>query len=262
MSNIIVLRNVYAKTPGTCTLQPCKDPKTGMLPPHVKRVNGLGDMVLSEKELASDQIFIPENMEIAIMDGSTFNLDDKLQKAQWEAIKNSAMIAPERTTLDKSGNYMIDGSVTRYGFADYYIERVEEIATQKINKAKLRHDAEAHVFEASEPKRVQICKLLGVDKAYSAPAKIQEYLLDQCKVNPQRILDIFTGSDTELRLLLIDALNKKVIVVKNKIYIYADNIALGVKEEAVLSWFKQAGNASLVEDIKKETYPEMYATKK
>ena len=43
---------------------------------------------------------------------------------------------------------------------------------------------------------------------------------------------------------------------------YGDRIALGVTDDSVVIWMKQPENQKVVELIKKETYPEMYASEK
>ena len=61
-------------------------------------------------------------------------------------------------------------------------------------------------------------------------------------------------------MMLIDSLNKGVIVQKGGIYMYGDRIALGVTDDSVVIWMKQPENQKVVELIKKETYPEMYTS--
>jgi 23S rRNA A2030 N6-methylase RlmJ len=51
-------------------------------------------------------------------------------------------------------------------------------------------------------------------------ADVEDYLLQVAEKNPDKIISLYTGSDTNLRLLFIDARDKKVIVSKNKIYCY------------------------------------------
>lgn len=52
---------------------------------------------------------------------------------------------------------------------------------------------------------------------------------------------------------------KKVIYIKNKLYLYGDNIALGATDDAVIEWMKLPKNQKILELIKKDTYPEYYA---
>jgi hypothetical protein len=73
-------------------------------------------------------------------------------------------------------------------------------------------------------------------------ADVLDYLISVAEKNPQKIIDLYTGGDTSLRLLFIEAKEKKVIYIKNKIYLYGDNIALGATDDAVIAWMKEPRN--------------------
>ena len=51
---------------------------------------------------------------------------------------------------------------------------------------------------------------------------------------------------------------KNVIIYKNKLYTYGDNIVLGATDDAVLNWMKVPANKAILELIRKDTYPEIY----
>lgn len=91
MNNEIVLRSVYGKVGQVYYIQPCPNPKTGKLPSCVKTVDSHGDMILSEEEVRlmnSGQVhFVPADHVFIIQDGTAFNLDDVVDKANWEAIQ-------------------------------------------------------------------------------------------------------------------------------------------------------------------------------
>ena len=48
-------------------------------------------------------------------------------------------------------------------------------------------------------------------------ADIEDYLLSVAEKNPDKIISLYTGNDTSLRILFMDAKDKKVILSKNKI---------------------------------------------
>ena len=91
--------------------------------------------------------------------------------------------------------------------------------------------------------------------------EVTDYLISVAEADPDKICSIYTGSDTTLRLLFIEAKDKHVIYVKNKLYIYADNIVLGATDDAVLTWMKDPKNKKVLDLIKHDTYPEMYSKK-
>ena len=48
-------------------------------------------------------------------------------------------------------------------------------------------------------------------------------------------------------------------LLKNKLYLYGDNIVLGATDDAVIAWMKDPKNQKVLELIKKDTYPDYYS---
>lgn len=92
MNNEIILRSVYGKVNQTYFIQPCPNPKTGKLPQCVKTVDSNGDMILSEEDIRKmskgEAHFVPADFVFSIVDGTHFDLDDIVDKANWEAIEH------------------------------------------------------------------------------------------------------------------------------------------------------------------------------
>lgn len=248
-------------------MQPCKD-KYGHYPDCVKKVNSQGDMILSDAERNDPErnYFIPENAVFQFEDGKTFNLDDPYERNVWESIKNNPMIAPSRFAKDAKGNYLIDGTPSknahkqRYGVAELYVDMPGVETAQKVSRKKKIHNACTFIYEDKRGAegRVLMARLLGKHMKNMPDADVEDYLLSVAEKNPDKIIDLYTGSDTNLRLLFADARDKKVIHIKNKLYMYADDIVLGATDDAVITWMKQARNKKTLDLIRKDTYPEMY----
>ena len=51
---------------------------------------------------------------------------------------------------------------------------------------------------------------------------------------------------------------KRIILIKNKLYVYGDDVVLGATDDAVITWMKQSKNKKILELIRHDTYPEMY----
>ena len=258
MSNIIILRSVFGKVGQSYTMNPCIDPSTGSYPSHVKSVDSNNDMILSEKDKSSGNIFIKEIEEITVQDGTIFDLNVPIQKAKWEAIKHSTLIAAERTAVDSQGNSIIDGTPTKYGTAVLYIERPGEDSKIKNTKKKLITNACNYVFQDSRDGQITKCKLLGKDMRNAYASDVEDFLINYAEKYPQKIIDLYTGTDTTLRMLFIDALNKGTIVQKSGIYMYGDRINIGITDDACITWMKQPENQKFVELIKRDTYPDLY----
>lgn len=274
---IIVLKSVYSKTQGQVFyITPCIDPKTGMYPPHVREFDEeKQQMILSdkdrEKQSTGEIVFIPANKPIKVTHGSTFNLNNKVEKAQWEAIKNSQFIAKDRTEKDQKGNYVIDGEkvhldhygnpVGLYGLADLYIERPGKMAKAKNDFRKLIVKAQTLIMEDDLDGRVKICRLLEKDMSHANPNDVEDYLFTLAEKQPDKIIELYTGNTAALRLLLITALEKHVVVKRDGLLIYSDNIVLGASTDAAVNFLSQPENVKVKELIQQETYPDLYKTR-
>lgn len=266
VQNVIVLRSVYGKVGMKYMINPTKDPNTKQYPECVRRVNSNGDMILSDADRNSGRIFIPENAVITVEDGTTFDLSNETQKAQWEAIKNCRLIAPSRLATDANGISLIDGkqdkynNKPRYGIAELYIDMPGIETAQRVSKKKLVHKALDFIFNDEQGLEGLLtkAKLLGHRMVNAPAADVEDYLVSVAEKDPKKIIDLYTGTDTRLRLLLVDARDKKVIYIKNKLYMYADNIVLGATDTAVISWMKEPKHKKILDLIAKDTYPDLY----
>lgn len=259
MANIITLRSAFGKVKSVW-FNPVKD-KNGMYPPFVKEVrmnpNGESEMILSEKDLNNPDRagFIPADMEILVEDGTTFNLDNILERHKWEAIKNSELIVEERGARDEKGNLIIDGDKNRYGRAEFWVEKPGEESARRIKRKQLITKANVFIEQDSAEGRATKVKLLG-KRMYNAPdSDIQDFLYQKAEANPNLIIDLYTGQDQQLRLLFIEATDKNIIKKVSGIFMYGD-VRLGVNDEAVIFFFKDPANKQILDEIKIQTFPE------
>lgn len=262
---IIILRSVWGKVGMKYFIQPSKDPKTGRYPECVRRVDSNGDMILSDADRNSGKYFIKEDETFTIEDGTVFNLEDEYQRNEWEAIKNSPLIAPDRFAKDSKGDSLIDGTLDmssrrpRYGVAELYVYKPGAVATARVSKKKLIHKAINFILEEEQGLTGLLtkAKLLGKRMDNAASSDVEDFLIKTAEKDPDKIIDLYTGSDTQLRLLLIDAVDNEVIRVKDRVYTY-DTTILGASDKAVISWMKQPKNQRILELIRKDTYPHLY----
>lgn len=271
--NIIVLRNIYDKiTDMKYFIQPCRDKVTGQYPRCIKRVKNLSDpnseMIMSDKErddYSEGRVaFFPENYIFVVQNGKTYNLDNMWEAAEWEAIKNCPLIVPDRNARDKQGNLLIDGPIskpnkpTRNGVAELYIDRPGLDTQRRVSKKQLIHKAESYIYDdvrGADGQR-NMARILGKDMSNQPIADVIDYLTRVAEKDPNKIINLYTGGDIALRLLFIEAKEKHVIYLKNKLYLYGDNIVLGATDDAALAWMKDPKNLQVLELIKRDTYPE------
>lgn len=269
--NIIILRSVYDKVSNMkYYIQPCKDPKTGLYPACVRKVNSSGDMILSEKdrtEYAEGRaVFFPEDHLFTIVSGKKYDLSNPYDKAEWECVKNSKIIAKDRNEKDSKGNFVIDGikarpnNPGRNGIAELYIDRPGLDTARRVSKAKLRNQAENFILndERGVDGQLNMALILGKDMSNQPAADVIDFLMRIAEKDPEKIIGLYTGGDTNLRLLFINAKKKHVIYIKNKLYLYGDNVVLGATDDAVLAWMKDPRNQKVLELIQKDTFPDYF----
>lgn len=269
--NIVVLRSVFGKVGQKYFIQPCRD-KKGKLPECVRHVDSKGDMILSmEDKMTSDKVFIPEDRMFIIEDGTTFDLNDKEQAAEWEAIKNCFLIAPSRDAKDEKGDYLIDGTrdpkarQPRYGRAELYVEMPGMLSAKRVTRKKLEIQAQNYIIndERGYDGQIMVAKVLGRNMTNQPAADVEAYLLDVASREPNKIIELYTGGDMNLKLLLITAKERGVIRKEHGLFIYGDDsqITLGASDGAVIEWMKQPRNQKTLQLIRQDTYPEVYPDK-
>jgi len=270
-SNIVVLRSVFGKVGQKYFIQPQKDSQ-GRYPKCVKRVDSQGDIILTPAELEMESrgeaAFIPETALFIIEDGKTFNLDDVVEAAEWEAIKNCELIAPDRFAKNDKGEYLIDGTIDpkskrpRYGTAELYIDRPGFEAQRRVTRRKLIVEASNHIMndERGYEGRLLVAKVLGRDMKNQPNADVEDFLLSIAEKTPEKIINCYTGGDIQLRMLFIEAREKGVIIKKDGLYLYGEDgkVTLGATDSAVIEWMKLSKNQKTLSLIRKDTYPEMF----
>ena len=71
------------------------------------------------------------------------------------------------------------------------------------------------------------------------------------------ITKVFQNAQQESQILLIDAREKNVIIVKDNLLCYNDNI-LGATDDSAINWLSNPDNAKLKGLIMRATYPQLY----
>lgn len=257
-NKIITLRSVY-KTK-EYHFQPTKQ-RNGMNWPWVKPTRALPDgsteMILSEAERNSPEsrYFIPEDMDIIVTEGTTFNLADPLQYNKWMAIKDWDIIVPTRDARDSNGTLLIDGDKSRYGKAEIFVDVPGEETERSVNKRRLITRANTYIENDSFDGRLTKCKLLGKNMRNAPSSDVEDYLYQIAEKDPNKVIDLYTNGDMALKLLFIDAKERNVVRKVNGLFMYGETI-LGATDDAVLTFFKTPTNKKILDLVKTETYPE------
>ena len=258
-NKVITLRSVFGKMK-EYHFQPGKQPN-GARFDWVKPVRydsmGNSELIMTEAERNNpdSQYYIAEDEDIIVTDGTTFDLSDPLQYNKWMSIKDSDLIVPTRDARDKNGNLYIDGDKMRYGIAELYVDIPGEESERSVSKKQKITKAWTFIGQDTKNGRLTKCKLLGKYMENAPDSDVEDYLYQVAEKNPDMVLELYTSGDIALKLLLIDAKKNGVILKKDGMYNYADNV-LGATDDAVLLFFKIPANKRILDQIKFETYPE------
>lgn len=276
MSNIIEIKSTYDKVEGQeYFIYPCKNPDTHAYPEHIRLTDVNGQMILSEKDLneqSKGKVFISANDPIIVKHGTTFDLDNPVDKAKWEAIKFSKLIAEDRFARNAKGEFVIDGERAHatptgmiagsYGIADLYIDHPGMAAQTRNSFRKLVTQAMNFILEDSLEGLVTKCRLLEKDMSRANSNDVQDYLMSLAEKSPEKVINLYTGSDSVNRLLIIDALEKHVIIKRDSLLIYADSVVLGASVDSAVEYLTSPAGARVKDLIMRETYPEMFKKEK
>lgn len=258
-NKIITIRSAYGKLK-EYHFQPCKQ-RNGLNQPFVRKVrynaDGSSEMILSEADMRDPEsaYFIPEDMDIVVTDGTTFDLSDPLQRNKWLAIKDSDLIVPTRDAKDEHGNLIIDGDKRRYGLAELWVDVPGEQSEKSVNRKKLITKAWTYIENDSVSGRLTKCKLLGRVMRNAPDSDVMDYLYQKAEKSPATVIELYTSSDMALKLLIIDAKDRNKIVKKNGMFMYGDNI-LGATDDAVIQFCKTPTNKKVLDMLKADVYPE------
>jgi hypothetical protein len=257
-NKIITLRTVYKVK--EYHFQPTKQPN-GLNWDFVKPVrvdhDGQSYMVLSEAERNDPMsaYFLPEDMDIVVTEGTTFDLSDPLQYNKWMAIKDNDLIAPMRDARDADGNFLIDGDKKRYGIAELYVDVAGEDSERAVNRRKQILEAQQFVFNDSPNGILTKCRLIGRNMKNAPFTDAQDLLLQEAEKHPAKVIDLYTGQDTGIQLLILDAKERNILRKVNGWYMYGDT-NMGATDEAVLTFLKTPMNKPIFDAFKAHVYPE------
>lgn len=264
LSDLVILRSVWGKAGQKYVIQPQRD-KNGKLPNCVRRVDANGDMILSESDkLLDPDSLIPENENIMIQDGRVFDLSKVRDAAEWEAVKDCFLIAPDRYAKDAAGNYLIDGSNdinsnanfgqgSRYGRAELYIERPGAEAKKRLSRKKLILQAQNYILNDEQGYEgwLRMAKVLGRNMTNHPTADVEEFLFSIAEKTPEKVINLYTGGDLAFRLLFITAKEKAIVKKQGGVFFYGD-VTLGAGDDAVIDWMKNPKNKKTLDLIKQD----------
>jgi predicted ribosomally synthesized peptide with SipW-like signal peptide len=210
-----------------------------------------------KKQLFILIIFIAAIILITI--GSTF--------AYFSATVSSVENAVSMTAAEFKVELTDDTSLIKSSLipsAELYVDRPGLGAQRRITRKKLILEACNYIMndERGYDGRLLVAKVLGRDMKNQPNADVEDYLFSIAEKTPEKIIDCYTGGDMQLRMLFIDAKENNVIIKKNGLYLYGENVTLGATDSAVIEWMKSSKNTKTLTLIRQETYSDMFGDDK
>lgn len=225
----LTLKAKYGKQQGPLVLCPVKDPVTGGL---------LGVKVLSEDEKKKEARVVDGNTSRKITNDITFRYDNIIDRTDWEWIVHNKEIAASREDA-------LQEEVVLFYVDDYKAE-----LEKSVKKKEIIFQAQSLVHKASRDRRLEVCRLFGMDGSYMEPGEVFEFLYDKATNFPEKTIAKFEDDDVKHKILMMDLVNSKVIVKDDEtgVYVYGST-KLGSKDETVVQWLKDPQNQDIVREM-------------
>lgn len=235
----ITFRAVLGKTQGKLSVCPARSKSTGRL---------MGVANLSDDQKKVLPYVVNEETTIDIFDGFELNLDNEIDSINWEWIKH----LPELVSSVEI-SYETPQAL-------FYIENVEKDTEDRIKARKVKTDAFQYLNQATAAKKVEICRLLGIDADTMKPVDIDDYLGEIADSTPKKIVNAFEDKLIKVKLFLYRLTDMKIITIDSSGVYSWGNKVLGVNEGAVLIWLQLNENAAHIKQLYDLAYPKAELT--
>jgi hypothetical protein len=187
----------------------------------------------------------PEVTKLTLEDGISFDMNNLVDKLNWEWVKHLPQVAhsfEEAQTSPTAAFYV-------------YIEGKE--ALKRNSHKDLQFKAEKYVREDSPVNYEDRALLLGFDMSGENPESLKDFLTDMARRTPLKVIQLYESKSISINLLFLKA-RKKGIIVNDKNVLQYGNIALGINENAALAFLMDKENREILDMLNREVNPELY----
>jgi len=232
---MIEIKSIYKN--GKTTVQPVKDPMSGWYK-GVER--------LSENDKRNLKFWAEPDTKFVLKEGVILDLTKEEHKVIWEWVKYQPCLAMSYDECQSNPE------------AEFYVHLQHKEALISISRKKIKHLAEEYVLNDNSSNYPLRVKLLGFDMDGEDPSVIEDFLLERAGSDPERIIKLYNDKFLSLRMLLMEAVAKrKIIIEPTGAYRYG-NIFMGMSEESVLDWMNSSENKSVVRLLEEDVNPEYF----
>lgn len=244
---VIEIKAIY-KTAGKHTLQPAFNPHTGWW---------AGVERLSEEEQKKKDYFVTVgktgsesnlNTKIAMKDGHILDLNNKVDRINWEWLKHCPEIAMSFAEAQSSR-------------ALFYVHIEGREAELTNSKTEEMFEAMRLVMEDPTTNYENRALLLNMDMEGERPSVIKEFLLEKAKKDPKSILRIYRDKYMKINLLYLKAKKtNKILVSPNDNVVRYGSTILGVSDDSAIAYLQS--NEDILELLERDVNPEYFITQK
>lgn len=227
---VIILKSVFANKGSRFTVQPAKDPVKNWF---------LGIPRLSEDQKKTLEYFATPESKLVLTDGYKFDLNDPIQKANWDWVKHCACVCDSFDAAQRTPN------------AQFYVHIPGREARQSNDEATLRYRAVKHVMEDSPSHYENRALLLDRDMSGESPDEVKQFLLETAERTPRKIIAAYEAKDLGIKLLVIRAEQKGILVKKDGVVTFGPHI-LGVSIDSAIAFLRSPEHKTILDLLSKD----------
>lgn len=250
LDTTIHIRCEYGPVHAGASITPVRNPLTREFPNCVRKVDKYGDTIFGPDD-NKNEYFVKETDSFLLIDGKDFDLTNPIQRKQWEAIKFSPLIFDPKGKTDDNGRMIVEPSEKRPATAIFRVERIIDETRKRNQKSKDLYKALSYIYNSSADTLSLRALILGKHINGAFKEEIEEYMIDIAKSNPKKIIDLYEGDTSKYQLIFIYAKQKSILIYKNGLYHYNDNI-IGRDSQTCIDYFKNPKNEIITNQILKE----------
>jgi hypothetical protein len=232
---IIEIKSIYKN--GKTTVQPVRDPMSGWYK-GIKR--------LSENDKRDLRFWAEPNTKFTLKEGVILDLNKEEHRVIWEWLKFQPCLAMSYEQCQARPE------------AEFYVHLQHKEAEKSISRKKIKFQAMKYITEDNASNYPLRVKLLGINMDGEDPVVIENFLLERAESEPSKVIKLYEDKLLSLRMLLMEAVEKrKVIIEPSGAYRYG-NMFLGMNEDSALDWMNSTENKSVVRLLEEEVNPEYF----
>lgn len=235
---VIEIKSIYKN--GKTTVQPLKDQMSGWYK---------GLQRLSENDKRDLRIWADPETKFILKEGVILDLNREEHRVIWEWVKFQPCLAMSYEECQTRPD------------AEFYVHMQHKEAVKNISRKKIKYEAMRLITEDNSSNYPLRVKLLGINMDGEDPAVIEDFLLERAESDPETVIKLYNDKFLSLRMLLMEAVSKrKIIIEPTGAYRYG-NMFLGMSEESVLEWMNSPENASVARVLEEDVNPEYFKEK-